>query len=356
VRVAAIIRPNNGCSFYRILLPLEYMPWSKEDQVKLFYPEGTVIREEDRHLAGTVKEIEEYKPDLIFFNASFLNTSLDWLRLKKLEGVKLVADIDDYWEMSPVHPVYNQWYANGFNKKTREVVELVDLVFAATETLYKKCREEANKNCVIISNAVPYDTKHYQKIEGQKFIPKTNFLYAGGSTHYNDVLLLKNKFDKIGGDKYIKDNAIFTLAGFNPIQDSKVHCQWDKMASIFKRTGSYQILDTLPIQEHMGFYDQADVCLIPLESSEFNRSKSVLKIIEASTRELPCIVSDVLPYNELKDLPIFWEDWIKNIKFCIKNPKAIQEMGKELAQEMKKRYDINPWAEQRYQLFIHLLK
>ena len=70
MRVAALVKPYNGCSFYRILLPLEYMSWSTDDSVKLFYPKGTFIRETDTHIAGTVPEIDAFEPDIIFFNGS----------------------------------------------------------------------------------------------------------------------------------------------------------------------------------------------------------------------------------------------------------------------------------------------
>lgn len=351
MRVAALVVPYNGCSFYRILLPLEYMPWNKEDQVKLFYPEGTYIRPEDVYLAGQVTELESFEPDIIFCNASLQYRRLDWLKAQKKKGTKLIIDIDDFWEIGSQHPLYERWYQENSNVQVLNLIKEADVILCATENLRKKVIQQTqNKNIHVIPNAVPFGEPHYKKVANQKFINKTNFLYAGGSTHYQDILLLKNKFDKLGGDKWTKDNAIFTLAGFNPLKGN-VHCQWDKMASIFKRTGSYQILDTLPIQEHMSFYDQADVVLIPLVHNEFNRCKSVLKIVEAATRELPCIVSSSEPYTELKEMPLMWDNWLANIKYCIKNPDAIKGMGKELARQMEEKFEISMWSHMRYSIF-----
>ena len=353
MRVAAIVKQYNGCSFYRILLPLEYMPWSKEDQVKLFYPEGAVIRDEDRHLAGTVSEIKSYQPDIIFLNGSLNTNGLEWLQECKASGIKIVVDIDDYWELHGTHPIYETWYKQKHNLKVLEIMKLADVVFTATENLFEKIRL-INKNCIYIPNAVPYGTKYYKKEDNQKFLSKMNFLYAGGSTHYPDVLLLKNTFDRLGADKWTKEKAIFTLAGFNPLKGN-LHCQWDRMASIFKRTNSYQILETRPLQEHMTFYDQADVSLVPLDSNEFNRCKSILRVIESSTRELPCIVSNVQPYSDLKGMPLMWDNWKDNIKYCLKNPEAVKDQGKALAEQMKLKYNLPIWAESRYQIFSHLM-
>ena len=191
MKIAAIVRPNNGCSFYRILLPLEYMPWDEKDLVKLFYPEGTVINEKDKAIAGTVSEIDSYNPEIIFFNASFLNhdNNIEWLKLKKKEGVKLVSDIDDYWEMSPSHPNYKLWYDSNYNKKTIEVIKLSDVVFCTGDFLYKKCKDELNVKAIVIPNAVPYGTKNYEKNSIKVDTGKTNFIYAGGSTHYYDLLI-----------------------------------------------------------------------------------------------------------------------------------------------------------------------
>ena len=180
-----------------------------------------------------------------------------------------------------------------------------------------------------------------------------NFLYTGGSSHYQDVSLLKNKFDRLGSDPSVRGAAKFTLAGFNPLPTK--HCEWDKMASVFRRTNSYEILDTLPIQDHMSFYDKADVVLVPLVKNEFNQYKSVLKIIEAATRELPCIVSEVPPYSDLKGYPgIFWDDWIKNIKYSIKNPNFVKDQGKLLSEKIRENYDIKDWSKIRYDLFKNL--
>lgn len=353
MKIAVILKPNNGCSFYRCHLPIAFMQYQQGNQVKLFYPEGTHTLENAQDISGTMDQIDEYEPDIIFFNGVIPNKNLEWLKYKRKQGIKFVMDIDDYWELGPNHPVNKHWYKAGLNTIITSMLSEVDVVFTPNEQLRSKVLS-FNKNCVVIPNAVPFGTPNYMKTLQVFKLEKMNFLYSGGSTHANDLLILKNKFDRIGTNKSIQDKALFTLAGFNPLPTG--HCEWDKMASIFKRTKSYQILSTKPLQEHMTFYDDADVVFIPLANSEFNSCKSFLKVIEASTRKLPVICSNVLPYSELKDYKgIMWENWLENITYCIKNPTFVKDMGEQLAEKMEANFDLQIWSKMRYQIFTHLL-
>jgi len=355
MKIAVIVKPNNGCDFYRCVLPIEYFPFTDFDQVKMFLPETTPLDESQKVNVDYISTINEFEPDIIFYNRDVSLRTIEFIQEQKAKGVKIVLDLDDYWEISTAHPVYQMWYKDKMNERVIENILEADLVLVTTEILRKRVLEY-NKNCIVTPNAVPFGTPFWTKDNNiERVDSKMNFLYAGGSTHYNDILLLKNTFTKLGGEKYITDNAKFTLAGFNPLPDK--HCEWDKMASIFSRTKSYQILDTRPLQQHMTFYDEADVALIPLVNNEFNRYKSELKILEAATRELPCIVSDTLPYSNLKGFPgLFWDNWQKNIKYCLKNQKEVVSLGKELAERVKEKFDIKIWSAQRYEIFKHLIK
>jgi len=353
MKIAIVSKPNNGCCFYRCVLPISKM--SLDNTYKLFIPDN-YKKTGYTDSVGYVSEIELFEPDIIFFNKDIPGKNIDWFIEQKKKGIKIVLDIDDYWELSPAHPIYTSWYKTKSNIQVQENIKIADIVFCTTEILRKKIIE-LNKNCVVIPNAVPFGDPFYTQTLPKKDLSerKTNFLYAGGSTHYNDLLLLKNHFEKLGNEKYIKEKALFTLAGFNPVPN--YHCEWDKMASIFKRTNSYQILNTLPIQQHMTFYDQADCCLVPLAKNKFNIYKSELKIIEAATRELPCIVSNTLPYSEFKDFPgIFFDDWQKNIKYILKYQKEVVSLGKELSERIKEKYDLKIWAKQREDIFTHIIK
>ncbi len=353
MRIAALVKPDDGCCYYRIVLPFDHIQWEDTDSVKLFYPRSHPLEGKNRALCGGIDELEAFNPDIVFLNRSLFDKSISWLKTLKDRGIKIVVDIDDFWELSCLHPFYTYWYKHSINKAIQETIRMADLVLTTNERL-RNIVLRLNNKCEVVPNAVPYGDKDFTP---DTLVPKSNkmtFLYAGGSSHTQDVSLLKNKFERLGSLQKVRDSAKFVLAGFNPLPTT--HCEWDKMASIFKRTNSYEILDTLPIQKHMSFYDKADVVLVPLVKNEFNQYKSVLKIIEASTRKLPCIVSDVAPYSDLKNIPgLFWENWVENIKYSINNPTFVKDQGELLYQEMKKRYDIRDWSKIRYELFKSLV-
>ncbi|MFW6243365.1 MAG: hypothetical protein ACOC2W_04330, partial [bacterium] len=54
---------------------------------------------------------------------------------------------------------------------------------------------------------------------------------------------------------------------------------------------------TKPVNEYAKRLDYADIVLAPLRNTKFNNMKSSLKQIEAWTRKLPVVCSDVIPYN-----------------------------------------------------------
>ena len=54
---------------------------------------------------------------------------------------------------------------------------------------------------------------------------------------------------------------------------------------------------TRDIWNYATLYDEIDVLLVPLVDNQFNACKSELKMIEASVKGKPIIVSDVNPYK-----------------------------------------------------------
>jgi len=124
-------------------------------------------------------------------------------------------------------------------------------------------------------------------------------------------------------------------------------------------TGSSKILPTTNLVEYINYYDLTDVVLIPLVKSSWNSYKSVLKILEAATKKLPVICSAVEPYIELSDFPgIMWvnnNNWLDHIRFSIKNPTAVKDMGEQLAERVWKEYSLDSWNIVRKQVFESLV-
>ena len=83
-----------------------------------------------------------------------------------------------------------------------------------------------------------------------------------------------------------------------------------------------------------------------------------MKILEASAKKLPVICSAVEPYIEMSDFPgIMWvnsNNWLDHIRFSIKNPQAVKDMGEQLAERVWKEYSLESWNIVRKQVLESL--
>lgn len=360
MKVQFVVQPKSGLSYHRIINPMDFLQWDEGDSGQLLW----VI--EDEHLIGD--------GDILYFNKLIGMDEKQLLALKK-KGMKIVVDVDDSWDLPISHPFYKTWEARGNREKVIANFKLADLVICATMKLQDKVRPY-NKNTVVIPNAFPFGHDVYVPNPGPR--QKMSFIYVAGATHLPDVELLKGKFKRIGGENFIRDNAEFILAGYEPTIVSKyktkqdyearngntvqvkVQNVWDRMANIFSQTNAHRLLPATNLDEYINYYDQADVALVPLCATEWNSYKSELKIVEAAVKGIPVICSNVEPYNKLIPCEgVMWvnhpDDWIKYFRYCIKNPNFVKEQGHRLHEWVKDEYDLIKWNETRKQLFKSLM-
>jgi glycosyltransferase involved in cell wall biosynthesis len=358
MKVQFVVQGKSGIAYHRIINPMEFMEWDNNNSAEMLW-------------IGQ----DEHKIDAdILFYSKFIGSDTDFIKSLKQKGTKVVVDVDDFWELPVDHPFYNTWQQRGNAKKIIENIKLADLVTCTTLRLQDKIRQY-NKNTIVIPNSFPFDHENYKPMPIAH--EKMGFIYAGGSYHVHDVELLRGKFTRMGGDPYIKNNAEFILAGYEPTYIQKFETKeqwekqnptklqvsgvWEKMSNVFAQTNSYKILPSTELDTYIDFYDQADVSLIPLRDTEFNSYKSELKIVEAGCKGIPVICSNVNPYSQLQGKDgIMWidkpDDWIKHIKYCIKNPEYVKDMGEKMSGWVRDEYDLIKWNKTRQELFKSLIK
>lgn len=359
MKIQVIVQQKAGISYHRFINPLSYMKW----------PAGTTAE-----IIWVGDDEKNINCDILMYN-KYCATSVNALKDMKKAGMKTVVDMDDLWILPKNHPNYDAWERNRHSERIVEHLKIADLVICTSMLLQDKVRE-INKNTVVIPNAFPYGQEMYKP----QPVPhsKMTFMYMGGSTHYPDVKLLEGKFRRIGSIPHIKNNAEFVLAGYEKAQAKRFLTQmdkdadnehfqmidirgdYDKMATVFSHTGSHRVLPSVNLDEYINYYDQADVALVPLVSSEWNSMKSTLKIAEAGCKALPVICSRVQPYwPELQDAPgILWVDdkknWLDHIRWCVDNPVQVIDMGRQLAEYCDKHYNLITWNQVRKQVIESL--
>lgn len=364
-KIQIVVRAASGCDYFRCTLPAIYLQkdseWSQENPIEMLW-----IGQDEWRLDC----------DILMYNRFILTPVLVLQEMQK-KGMKIIVDIDDYWVLPATH-VNKDWTEEGCDKTTLEHIKIADLVVCTSIRLQEEVRKY-NKNTVVIPNALPFGEGLFQPGEKTES-EKTRFLYAGGVTHLPDIELLRGKFKKVASEPFIKNNAEFIIAGYNKAKAKKYHTErdrkeknnnftlveyqgpYDVMVNIFAVTQSYKVIDTAPVSKYITCYDEADVVLAPLVESKWNSFKSTLKILEAASRRIPIICSNVAPYKDLRpvDGGIFFiehpDDWLKYFRKCIKEKQWVKEQGELLANWVETEFSLRKWNQVRKELFKNLLK
>ncbi len=378
----------SALQYHRQIKPHERLDETHSEEIEFVYNRPDKGGEEVNVLWMTDEQLKEFGLVIflrqISYNPAIIQPSID--KLKAL-NIKILLDIDDYWEVPKSHPMYQQYKVANYSQTVTSTLKQVDWVTTTTQHFANKI-SEYNTNVTVLPNCIsPNDDQFKSRDIGS---PRVRFGWIGGVYHSTDMLSAKSSFGRFNTTELLKDIQI-CLGGFN-IGDGNNKETIKQLKSKFRRERSdiirdyrtdpkYKLLATeninymLPeylqmeeiitddykicdrdyvkylqeytqvgehisydkpyrrmwgksIQEYGSLYNEIDVALIPLKDTEFSKCKSELKIVEAGWMSKPVIVSDVTPYSE-------WiEDGVNGIKI---NPNrnnidwyvAIRKLAKE---------------------------
>lgn len=369
IKVQGIIMLEQGIHHHRIINPFAYMPKNKNMEFSILL-----------HGSGEKK----INCDILVYN-KYCTTPIERLKFFKKQGIKIVVDVDDMWKVPPTHPNYQAFTYHKIGELTEEHIKLADLVICTTLRLQTAVRE-LNKNTVVIPNALPFGIDQYTVGDRERAREisqndKMRFMYLAGATHKEDVKLLDGKFQRIGGEPFINNNAQFILCGYNESEYKQFNSKKDMeanndnytikkspgeygyMADVFRSTKSFVIYPSVAIEHYLNYYDSAEVALAPLKDTPWNNMKSELKIVEAACKKIPIICSYVPPYSDAVEfeqegviMVHHQDDWIKHIRYCIKNPNFVEDQGQRLFEWVSESHDLIKWNIVRQQVFESLVK
>lgn len=353
---------DHPIDYYRAILPLTKA--EKAGKIELTHkPAWDVILDARTNPAQLEKDLTA---DIVMVRGSLTRQKLKSFRdLHKAVGStsKIVYDYDDNpFAVSP----FNQSYgASGTeevflnmpdgtkaglwvdgknidieeNRAKSEYLKLAlaeaDLITTTTEYLANVLRVY-NPNVKVLPNCI--DLKRFTKLE----LPKreVRVLWTGSASHYEDVLEMQRTFLKmLSAYPEVK----LVICGYVPPgmkinfpSDRVEYHEWDHVMSYPYRLAALN----------------ADIALIPLRDTEFNRCKSPLKFLEMSALSIPSVVSHVGPYREIvelsgnDDIGMFVEgfnpdDWLTAIAFLIEKPALRNLMGQKARTFIEEHFDIN---------------
>jgi glycosyltransferase involved in cell wall biosynthesis len=273
-------------------------------------------------------------------------------RCKKL-GLKIIFDIDDYWQLDQSHLLYHRYKELKMVQNMTDCIRKADLVTTTQQYLADKIKP-FNTNVHVIPNIIQSGHKQWREPSPRSW-DKVRIGWIGGVHHIEDVKLLRDCFQKLWNDDSINDKFQFVLGGYQ--SDSDVH---KFFISIFsanqnpKALNNMILLPAMNVFEFATMYDLCDIILAPLVDSEFNRCKSNLKVVEAGWKGKPVIASNVYPYattikhNQtgfLIDNHRGHKDWYKAIKHLITNDVERNRLANNLQLEIKSIFDANNYNE-----------
>ncbi len=320
-------------------------------------------------------------------------------------GLKIIYDLDDnLWSLPHGNPAKREFEAHqeGFAMCSREA----DLLTVSTQGLKTAAGMAlpTDKEILIIPNAI--DFKLFNKKEIERDDNLVVIGWGGSNTHNDDVKDVFNLLPKVLSKC---PQAVMEVVGAPPmkeatqsvkvlkilereeeiqVKDSKVkkmmpyalliedvktgqreEVPWREFKNVNKallgkvmtrqvlvqgdlaKHPQYRFKLWSPIREyHNRFSSWAwDIAIAPLEDYRFNKSKSAIKMLEAASQQVPCLVSDVQPYAEFCALggdDLKWllcskiEEWESKLIALIQEPARRQHLGMKMYEVAKKYFDI----------------
>lgn len=311
----------------------------------------------------------DHQPDSFFYDYDLIvsssvisklgNQELLWKQLKRV-GIPVVIDRDDTWVLPHNHPMYREWQLKERAKDIIYNLKRADLVTTTTPYLANLIRTY-NDKVQILPNAIDFTQPQFipnPEIAAMKS-DLVHIGWSGSATHLQDLQMIEG--DLLSLNKGIEKDYKLMLAGFY-----EGDYTWNKYEEIFTSNfiigdDNYGRINTADVNSYAQAYNLMDIGLIPLKDTNFNRSKSNLKMLEMGAFGLPVIVSDVEPYQELSEhgnncLVAGKREWYKSMRKLIDNPELRKDLGSQLKEDVIEFRNEVFWREVRTQVYENLIR
>jgi glycosyltransferase involved in cell wall biosynthesis len=390
IKILAVTPDTYGVGKFRVMDPYKYIGDNYMDDVHV---------DISYNVENTDKAFEGY--NIVVFH-SFIHqlsheSNIERIKWLKSKGITTIMDIDDLWFVDQKHPMFHKINREKIGEKKIEMLKLVDYITTTTPIFAKTIEEKLNvKNVLVFPNAIDSNESQFKIKKNPS--EKIRFGWLGGSSHLEDIHLLRNGISSLHYSH--KDKVQFVLCGFDTrgeIKEYNVDTKetttrnfkpeetvWYQYEKIF--TDEYRVLDSEYVKELKTFvkdsvdrsdkpyvrrwteditkyatnYNYFDVSLTPLVESTFNSYKSQLKIIESGFHKNAVISSEVKPYtldlidgvNSLLVSPKKnHKQWSQHMKRLADNPELVKDLGEKLYETVKDKYSLQKVSKDRVEFF-----
>ena len=277
---------ESGAALYRLNIPNSWM----EDKTDFFrfsnYTGFEKINEQGFY------ETDIFVVTRVFDTRGVKEVSETAGRLKTC-GAKIVLDLDDYWVLNKAHISYQHYKDNNLTEIIKENIRLADYITCSTDYLASKAAH-INPNITVVKN-VPYADKFHQYVPVHRPAPYVRFGWFGGAQHAEDIALMTEGMRKLCNDSSLDGKYTLALAGYN---DNPSYNYYQSVFSNNGRNKQYGVIPARSVYEYMYGYNDVDVTYAPVNVTEFNKSRSELKVVEAGWMGKTIICSDMDYYKQ----------------------------------------------------------
>ena len=357
IKVAFLPAAVDACALYRQFIPHLNIPGSK-----FLFRLGSL----------NIKSVEGCKVAVVQRQVSEHN--LNAIKRLKSLGMKVVYDLDDdIWNLPNWNPGKATFTAmqEGFTMCAAEA----DILTVSTRGLSiatKKYWSKLNKEVIIVPNSIDLNLFYPKNLVKDDTIV---IGWQGSNTHSEDC---REAFEVIPEVLDEFPNARMEICGA-PAVESII--KWENAfenGRLIKRKITTIQASKLSLHKHCKFRQWVppgeypnrfssygwDIALAPLANHKFNWSKSAIKMLEAGAMHIPCLVSNVQPYNEfcclggddLKWLLIdFQSQWKTKLRTLINEPERRKHIGNIMYETTKKYFDASIIAQNWSYVFNKVL-
>jgi len=307
----------DACALYRM-----YIPHLNMERSMFLLRRGSI----------DIREIQHCKVALVQRQVSEHNRAA-MIRIKQA-GLKIIYDLDDnVWNLPSANPGKQAFDAlrDGFEMCAREA----DMLTVSTRGLATAARTgfKLNKEIFIVPNAIDFKLFHRKNLlrdDGKIIVG-----WGGSNTHSEDLKDAVEVLPEIM-DEYPHVSVEFVGAPADNKTMNHQQCRfrrWVPVAEYANRFASW------------GW----DIEIAPLSDHRFNKSKSNIKMLEAASMRIPCLVSAIQPYEEFCALggdDLNWllcsnrKQWKEKLRTLINEPEYRQRLGDKMYQVASMYYNM----------------
>jgi glycosyltransferase involved in cell wall biosynthesis len=280
--------------------------------------------------------------DIIIFARFGVNSEqLDKIATYKNQyGIKIFYEIDDLvflpWHTHDLGSVRSGVDVGNEDNLRRNfaarlrLLTLADGAITTTLSIRRKM-ESMGIPCLMIPNLVrSFDIREAKPTEVAENETLRLLCMAGSPTHYRDFQDIEPTLEKLL--THYEGRIELTLLG-----------RFREDCSLFKLKNVKHI-KRVPYRKMLQIIDGHDLCLVPLEQTDFNDAKSCLKFIECGARGVPVLASPTEDYRrvirqgENGFMAATASEWYRTLEQFVNDKSGLARAGQQAQQEVKRSF------------------